>query len=362
MTRMTHTMRAGAALVLALMTGAAAAQAAGAPAADPFPPVKFDLPGHEDFVKSLNLDPARHQGPQTVEEEKRLLTQVFNEKVEQHALTKHYEKGLTCTTCHDQQKVGRPDWMVPVTAPAMKKQCGDCHDVQKKVVAKTDSHKKIACVACHMPNIPSPEDFQGPDGVTQYYNAVRRAHVYRINVDPSASTFVRNLNAREGERLWSYSLDKKGRAYVDVVWSCGRAAPGDYTLSGDGQGCHSPATSTLDEGLRYADQAAIIAEVEKWQNPVKDGWKKIGAGLERLRQLLEVTALTPADQTEVRLMLDKAQEIHDQVEEDGSWGAHAPRYLRERVETGVGYIEKAQSIIDQGGYLSAAQKKAKAAR
>ena len=244
---------------------AGAAQAA-EQAADPYPPVKFDLPEHQAFVDSLKLDPARHQGPQTKEEIKAELTKIFNEKTEQHALTKHYEKGLTCVTCHDQQRVGGPDWMTSVTAPEMKKNCGDCHETQKAVFAKTDTHQKITCVACHMPNIPSPEDFTGPDAVEQYYSAVRRSHLYRINTDPTAQTLIRS-DAKEGsdERLWTYALDKKGHAYVDIVWSCGRATPGDYTLSGDAQGCHSPATSTLDEGLRYGSQQAIYDEIQKWQ-------------------------------------------------------------------------------------------------
>lgn len=58
---------------------AGAAQAA-EQAADPYPPVKFDLPEHQAFVDSLKLDPARHQGPQTKEEIKAELTKIFNEK------------------------------------------------------------------------------------------------------------------------------------------------------------------------------------------------------------------------------------------------------------------------------------------
>lgn len=291
--------------------------------------------------------------------ERALLTKIFNEKTEQHALTKHYEKGLTCVTCHDQQRVGGPDWMTSVTAPEMKKECGDCHETQKAVFAKTDTHQKITCVACHMPNIPSPEDFTGPDAVEQYYSAVRRSHLYRINTDPTAQTLIRS-DAKEGsgERLWTYALDKKGHAYVDIVWSCGRAAPGDYTLSGDGQGCHSPATSTLDEGLRYGTQQAIYDEIQKWQEPVKAKFAEIEKGLERIKQLLEVTKLTPEELAEVHLMLDKAQEIYDQVKKDGSWGVHAPRYLLDRVTSGAAYIVRAQAIVDNGGYQTAADKRA----
>ena len=293
------------------------------------------------------------------EEIKAELTKIFNEKTEQHALTKHYEKGLTCVTCHDQQRVGGPDWMTSVTAPEMKKNCGDCHETQKAVFAKTDTHQKITCVACHMPNIPSPEDFTGPDAVEQYYSAVRRSHLYRINTDPTAQTLIRS-DAKEGsgERLWTYALDKKGHAYVDIVWSCGRATPGDYTLSGDAQGCHSPATSTLDEGLRYGSQQAIYDEIQKWQEPVKAKFAEIEKGLERIKQLLEVTKLTPEELAEVHLMLDKAQEIYDQVKKDGSWGVHAPRYLLDRVTSGAAYIVRAQAIVDNGGYQPPADKRA----
>ena len=136
------------------------------------------------------------------------------------------------------------------------------------------------------------------------------------------------------------------------------AAPGDYTLSGDAQGCHSPATSTLDEGLRYGSQQAIYDEIQKWQEPVKAKFAEIEKGLERIKQLLEVTKLTPEELAEVHLMLDKAQEIYDQVKKDGSWGVHAPRYLLDRVTSGAAYIVRAQAIVDNGGYQTAADKRA----
>lgn len=131
-----------------------------------------------------------------------------------------------------------------------------------------------------------------------------------------------------------------------------------YTLSGDGQGCHSPATSTLDEGLRYGSQQAIYDEIQKWQEPVKAKFAEIEKGLERIKQLLEVTKLTPEELAEVHLMLDKAQEIYDQVKKDGSWGVHAPRYLLDRVTSGAAYIVRAQAIVDNGGYQTAADKRA----
>ncbi len=308
--------------------------------ADPYPPVKFNIPEAPGFVESLGLDPARHEGPQGAEEKKAALTGIFSEKSDQHAMSRHYEKGLGCTSCHDQQKAGAPDWMLAVTKPAMKTDCGDCHTTQKGVFAKTDTHAKIDCVACHMPNMT--EKPAAEDGMN--YEAVRRAHVYRISTAEGAETYKKTA---EG---WEYALDDKLHPYVDLMWACGRATPADYTLSGEGQGCHSPRTSTLDEGLRYATLGAVYEETVKWQAPVREGWKLVKAGLERQRLLLDATNLKPADRTEVHLMLDKAQEVADEVEADGSWGVHAPRYLKERVETAQGYIEKAQSILDAGGF------------
>lgn len=315
-------------------------------AKDPYPPVKFDLPGHEDFVKSLNLDPARHQGPQTYEEKKLAVQDVFHEKSDFHAQTKHFEKGVTCITCHDQQRAGTPDWMASVTAPAMKRQCGSCHVVQAKVHQRTDTHAKIDCIGCHMPNMPMLKDYKGEPGKDGlYYDAVRRAHLYKINTDPKAHTFVKDSKGN-----WQLAKNDKGRPFVDLMWSCGRATPADYTLSGEAQGCHSPKTSTLDPGLQYKDRAAIAAEVERIQKPVKEGYQKLTEALERQKLLLVATKMSFEDRTDVHMLLDKAQDVADEVKKDGSWGMHAPRYLLDRIETALGYVARAQSILDKGGY------------
>lgn len=97
-------------------------------------PVEFDLKGHDEFVKSLGKDAIAPQ-QRTAEESKAILAKVYNEKLEQHVSSFHYEKGVTCISCHDQQKQGGPDWMVPVTNPPMKKECGDCHETQAYVVS-----------------------------------------------------------------------------------------------------------------------------------------------------------------------------------------------------------------------------------
>ena len=337
--------RLGLALLGALCAAQVSAQAADT---DPYPPVKFDLEGQEAFVDSLKLDPARHEGPQSVEEKKTMLQDLYNDKVAVHAQSKHYRKGLTCTTCHDQQSVGTPDWMLAVTKPAIKQSCGDCHEVQKRMHRRTDTHAKIECTACHMPNMPAtPAEYgKGPAEDGKYYNAVRRFHAYKINTHQGAQTFKR---ANDGV-TWEYALDDKLRPFVDLQWSCGRATPGDYTLGGAGQGCHSPVTSTLDEGLRYANLGKIYEETLKMQAPVRAGYKKLTEALERQKLLLEATKLTAEQRTEVHLMLDKAQEVADEIKEDGSWGVHAPHYMKDRVETALGFVAKAQAILDEGGF------------
>lgn len=83
-------------------------------AATPAP--EFDIQGKPDFVKSLG-DAANTKIERSTEETKRLIAEVYNDKLEQHAMSKHFEKGLTCVTCHDQQRQGGPDWMAKVTNP-----------------------------------------------------------------------------------------------------------------------------------------------------------------------------------------------------------------------------------------------------
>ena len=46
------------------------------------------------------------------------------------------------------------------------------------------------------------------------------------------------------------------------------------------------------------------------------------------------------------------------MKKDGSWGVHAPRYLLDRVTSGAAYIVRAQAIVDNGGYQTAADKRA----
>ena len=121
----------------------------------------------------------------------------------------------------------------------------------------------------------------------------------------------------------------------------------------DGRGCHSPATSELDKGLIYKSQQEIAYEVQKVQRPVKESWDRVVKGVDRITKLLEITKMTPADQTEARLLLDKAAEIADLIKKDGSWGAHASHYTKDRLAAAESYLAKAQVLIDNGGYRHA---------
>lgn len=157
------------------------------------------------------------------------------------------------------------------------------------------------------------------------------------------------VEIRDASAAWVLSKDEDGHGYVDLMWSCARNAPADYTVA-EGRGCHSKATSELDPGLVYQDEKEVYGEVMKWQKPVKDGYEQIKGGVERVSKLLEVTALPYEKQTQIRLLLDKATEVSDLIEKDGSWGAHASHYLQDRVKSALSYIDQAQTLLDKGGY------------
>ncbi len=301
----------------------------------------FDMPEKVEFLASLGVtsDSSVTAGPKDM----KAVQQVFNEKVEQHFMTKHAQKGLTCVTCHDPKSINRTDWMLKVTAPAIQKTCQECHTVQAFVFSKTDTHDKTDCVGCHMPNLPSKDRFAAALTSTDKFEAIRRSHLYKINVDAKATTIV------AGEKGPRYAQDAEGYGFNNLQWSCGRPAPADYTVCED-RGCHSPSTSKLDRGLIYQNQQEIYDEVVKIQRPIKASFKRITQDLERIKKLLEVTRLSQADQTDIRLLVDKAADIADMIEKDGSWGMHASRFTKDRIASAESFLAKAQQMIDQGGY------------
>ena len=153
-------------------------------AATPAP--EFDIQGKPDFVKSLG-EAANTKIERSTEETKRLIADVYLFKLEQLVMRMHCEMGLSCVTCHDEQRQGGPDWMAKVNNPPMKKTCQDCHTVQADVQSHTRSHKDVDCIGCHMPNIPIVSKFEEALKGTDRLAAVRRAHLYKINTDAQAS-------------------------------------------------------------------------------------------------------------------------------------------------------------------------------
>ena len=98
----------------------------------------------------------------------------------------------------------------------------------------------------------------------------------------------------------------------------------------------------------------------EWQNPVKDTYKAAVAGQERIVKLLEVTKVPVDAKTQILMLLDKSKDITQQIEKDGSWGVHAPEYLKLRAETAMAYLNQAQAILDKGDFpLVEAKKEAK---
>ena len=308
-----------------------------------------------EFMASLGI--AKDAQPKLTKNQKRELTdKAYHEKTDQHFMSVHAQKNVSCITCHEPKSKDGVAWMATVSKPAIRQTCQDCHTVQAEVFAHTDTHDKIDCIACHMPNVASAEDYSA-DQKAAGPKALRRLHTYKINVDPDASTMVQgDIKIKDGTvKGYVLAKDEDGNAFVDLMWSCARNAPADYTVF-EGKGCHNEALSKLDPGLVYQDQKEVYGEVMKWQNPIKAGYEEISGAVPRLRKLLEVTRLSPADQTEARLLLDKADDIVTLIKKDGSWGVHAHNYLLDRVKTAQSFIAKAQQIIDKGGYVKTATK------
>lgn len=68
----------------------------------------------------------------------------------------HYEKGVTCTSCHFVHQIGIPPTRSQ-TISAGSKQCFECHVMVNKVQAHS-IHSFANCIGCHMPQVvESPE-------------------------------------------------------------------------------------------------------------------------------------------------------------------------------------------------------------
>ena len=318
--------------------------------------VPFKIEGVEGFLHSLGIDP-KTEIKLSKKELRSLAESNYNDKTAQHFMSVHARHGVGCLSCHDQSEVKGTAWMAYVSNPPMKQDCKTCHTVQADVFKHTDTHSNLDCIACHMPNVASAADYS-TDQNAAGPKALRRIHTYKILVDPKASSMVEGevKVGKDGTaKGYVMAKDEDGNGYVDLMWSCARNTPADYTVF-EGKGCHNPATSKLDEGLIYQDQKEVYGETLKWQTPIKEGYKEIAGAIPRMRKLLEVTRLSPADQTDARLLLDKADQIATMIKKDGSWGMHAQNYLLDQVKTAQAYLAKAQQIMDKGGYNKIATK------
>ncbi len=262
----------------------------------------------------------------------------------------HYDKGMRCNTCHDPHMVTKNDWKDEYTLTGLKKECADCHETQKEFFKPGGIHAEDRCTACHMPNMMSCENFgavQFPDHALA--DNVRASHIWNIKVDKTAKT----LNPPEGEprksnvKGWTIARDEKGHFFVDLMWACGRTSFSDVNLVGPGaSGCHSPVQTTLPDKLKYYNQEQVYNDVMKWQQPVKDGYDKIKAGIKAIdRGLADNTLLPVEKKAEIILLTKQAQEIISKLEKDGSWGVHGPAYSNKIVSEALVYIQQAQNIL-----------------
>lgn len=315
--------------------------------------VPFKIEGVEGFLHSLRIDP-RTEIKLSKKELRSLAESNYNDKTAQHFMSVHARHGVGCLSCHDQSEVKGTAWMAYVSNPPMKQDCKTCHTVQADVFKHTDTHSNLDCIACHMPNMPKPAEYS-EDQAKVAGTALYRAHMYKINPSPDKTSYVKKEVKVDGKIVSQYELakDEKGRDFVDLMWSCARNAPADWTVF-EGKGCHSQYTSKLEEGLVYKDQKQVYGELVKWQNPIKEGYKEIRGATERINKLLEVTRLDRDQRTQVLSYVDLATQIADMIEKDGSWGAHAHNYMTQRLTAAQNYVRKAQEILDAGKFSKTA--------
>ena len=262
--------------------------------------------------------------------------------------TKHYQKGMRCTTCHDPHEVTSNDWTSQYTVPNLKKNCQDCHTTAAYFFSQGGTHSRNSCESCHMPKMGSCENFaaiQRPDMAG--FDNVRASHIWRILVDPEK----KSINPPEGAdrklvspKGWHLTKDE-GRPYLDLMWTCGRTAYQDKHVV-DAMGCHSPIQSKFPEMMRFKDQKTIYNKVIAWQTPVKEGYAKVIADMASIQDLLKVTNLSTADRAQVQLYAEEARLNAAKIKDDGSWGVHAPKFAKQLVDEATTYTTQALAILN----------------
>ena len=247
--------------------------------------------------------------------------------------TKHYQKGMRCTTCHDPHEVTSNDWTSQYTVPNLKKNCQDCHTTAAYFFSQGGTHSRNSCESCHMPKMGSCENFaaiQRPDMAG--FDNVRASHIWRILVDPEK----KSINPPEGAdrklvspKGWHLTKDE-GRPYLDLMWTCGRTAYQDKHVV-DAMGCHSPIQSKFPEMMRFKDQKTIYNKVIAWQTPVKEGYAKVIADMASIQ---------------VQLYAEEARLNAAKIKDDGSWGVHAPKFAKQLVDEATTYTTQALAILN----------------
>ena len=271
--------------------------------------------------------------------------------------TKHYQKGMRCTTCHDPHEVTSNDWASHYTVPNLKKECQDCHTAAAYFFSKGGTHSRNSCTSCHMPMMGSCENFasiQRPD--LAGFDNVRRSHIWRILVDPEKKSINPPDGAKDRKltnpKGWHLTKDD-GRPYLDLMWTCGRTAFADKYVV-DAMGCHSPIQSKFPESMRFKDQKTIYNKVVAWQTPVKEGYAKVIADLTNINDMLKITKLSTADRAQAQLYAEEARINAAKIKDDGSWGVHSPQFSKQLIEEAKVYCEQALAIIN--GASKTAQK------
>ena len=265
--------------------------------------------------------------------------------------TKHYDKGLRCSTCHDPHEITKNDWRDNYTLTGLKKTCQDCHQEQTDMFKYGGPHAKDNCTGCHMPAMMSCENFaaiQDPDKAG--YDNTRTSHIWKILVDKDK----KSINPPEGQprdpkttKGWRLARED-GRFFVDLMWSCGRTAFEDPNLVKPGaSGCHSAIQSTLPKELHYTDQATIYDAVMQWQMPVKDGYAKVEIALRKIDRLMaDDNKLSTEQKSKILSLAKQAQDNLDILKKDGSWGVHGPKYAKKLVDEALVYTTYAQEIAE----------------
>ena len=200
---------------------------------------QINIPEKPEFMASLGI--AKDAKPDLTKDQKtQLAGKAYHEKADQHFMSVHAQKGVSCNTCHDPRSLDGVAWMAVVNKPVIRQTCQDCHTVQADVFAHTDTHDKLDCIACHMPNVASAADYS-TDQNAAGPKALRRIHTYKILVDPKASSMVEGevKVGKDGTaKGYVMAKDEDGNGYVDLMWSCARNTPADYTVF-EGKGCHN---------------------------------------------------------------------------------------------------------------------------